>query len=85
MAEGRRADAEEFRLVEPGDKTKYRSVQNYNDNTLNVCLESTYRFIDAVIDELKALHTAAGVPLKTYHVGADETAGAWSESPLVRQ
>ena len=81
MAEGRRADSEEFRLVEPGDKTEYRSVQNYNDNTLNVCLESTYHFIDAVIDELKAMHAAAGVPLKTYHIGADETAGAWSKSP----
>jgi hexosaminidase len=81
MAAGRRAEAEQFRLVEPGDKTEYRSVQNYNDNTLNVCLESTYRFIDAVIDELAALHKAGGTPLKTYHIGADETAGAWSKSP----
>jgi hexosaminidase len=80
-AAGRRAEAEQFRLVEPADRTEYRSVQNYNDNTLNVCLESTYRFIDAVIDDLAALHKAAGVPLKTYHIGADETAGAWSKSP----
>jgi len=84
IAAGRRAEAEEFRLVEPGDTTQYRSVQNYNDNTLNVCLESTYRFIDAVIDELRAMHAAAGTPLKTYHVGADETAGAWSGSPACK-
>jgi hexosaminidase len=84
MAAGRRADAEEYRLAEPGDTTQYRSVQNYNDNTLNVCLESTYRFIDAVIDELKAMHAAAGTPLKTYHIGADETAGAWSGSPACK-
>jgi hexosaminidase len=83
-AAGRRGDAEEFRLVEPGDTTQYRSVQNYNDNTLNVCLDSTYRFIGAVIDELKAMHAAAGMPLKTYHVGADETAGAWSRSPACK-
>jgi hexosaminidase len=84
MAEGRTADAGEFRLVEPGDTTQYRSVQNYNDNTLNVCLESTYRFIDAVVDEIAKLHAAAGVPLKTYHIGADETAGAWSGSPTCK-
>jgi hexosaminidase len=81
MAAGRKAEAERFRLVEPADTTQYRSIQNYNDNTLNVCLPSTYRFIDAVVDGIAALHAAAGVPLKTYHIGADETAGAWSGSP----
>ncbi|WP_244501497.1 family 20 glycosylhydrolase [Sphingomonas gellani] len=80
-AAGRRAEAERFRLVEPGDATRYRSIQNYDDNTLNVCIDSTYRFIDTVIDAITALHKAAGVPLKTYHIGADETAGAWVASP----
>jgi hexosaminidase len=84
MALGRRSEAEEFRLVEPEDKTEYRSVQNYNDNTLNVCLDSTYRFIDAVIDDLSTMHAAAGTPLKTYHMGADETAGAWTQSPACK-
>jgi hexosaminidase len=84
MAAGRKAEAERFRLVEPGDTTQYRSVQNYNDNTLNVCLDSTYRFIDAVMEDISALHKAAGVPLRTYHIGADETAGAWSGSPACK-
>jgi hexosaminidase len=84
IAQGRKTEAERFRLVEPGDTTKYRSVQNYNDNTLNVCLDSTYRFIDAVVDDIAAMHKAAGVPLKTYHIGADETAGAWSGSPACK-
>jgi hexosaminidase len=84
MAAGRKAEAERFRLAEPGDTTVYRSVQNYNDNTLNVCLESTYRFIDAVIDDIAKLHASAGVTLKTYHIGADETAGAWSGSPACK-
>ena len=84
MALGRKAEAERFRLAEPGDTTKYRSVQNYNDNTLNVCLDSTYHFIDAVVDDIAALHKAAAVPLKTYHIGADETAGAWSGSPACK-
>jgi hexosaminidase len=84
MGLGRRSEAEEFRLAEPGDRTEYRSIQNYNDNTLNVCVESTYRFLDAVIDELATLHAAAGTPLRTYHIGADETAGAWSQSPACK-
>ena len=84
MAAGRKAEAQRYRLAESGDTTQYRSVQNYNDNTLNVCLDSTYRFIDAVIDDIAALHKAAGAPLRTYHIGADETAGAWSGSPACK-
>jgi hexosaminidase len=81
MFAGRRDEAELYRLVEPGDTTQYRSIQNYSDNTLNVCIPSTYRFIDTVLGEVAQLHAAAGTPLKTYHIGADETAGAWSDSP----
>src|SRR3546814_10251136 len=59
----------------------YRSIQNYDDNTLNVCLPATYRFVDTVVDALAAMHSEAGVPLRTFHLGADETAGAWVKSP----
>ncbi|WP_440978213.1 family 20 glycosylhydrolase [Sphingomonas pseudosanguinis] len=83
LAKGDKA-AERFRLVEPGDTTRYSSVQHYDDNTLNVCIDSTYRFIDTVIDDIAALHKAAGVPLTTYHIGADETAGAWVQSPACK-
>jgi hexosaminidase len=85
MAAGLAAEAERFRLVEPQDRTQYRSIQYYNDNTLNVCIDSTYRFLDLVLDELAALHASAGTPLKTYHIGADETAGAWSQSPACKR
>jgi hexosaminidase len=71
-------------LKEPSDTTVYRSIQNYTDNTLNVCREPTYRFLDTVIAEVAALHRQAGAPLKTYHIGADETAGAWSQSPACK-
>jgi hexosaminidase len=81
---GRRAEAERYRLVEPGDPTAYRSIQNYDDNTLNPCLPATYRFLETVLDELQAMHAAAGAPLRTYHIGADETAGAWTQSPACR-
>lgn len=84
MAEGKQAEAEEYRLVEPADTTKYRSIQNYDDNTLNVCIDQTYRFLDTAVDEIVAMHAAAGAPLKIFHIGADETAGAWSESPACK-
>ena len=81
MAEGKPEAANEFRLQDPDDKTVYDSIQHYNDNTLNVCIPSTYHFIETVIDDIKAMHAEAGVPLKIYHIGADETAGAWTDSP----
>ncbi|RYD59997.1 MAG: beta-N-acetylhexosaminidase [Sphingomonadales bacterium] len=83
-AEGKQAEAEAYRLVDRGDTTKYRSIQNYDDNTLNVCIDQTYRFLDTAVAEIVAMHVAAGAPLKTFHIGADETAGAWSESPACK-
>lgn len=81
LAKGDTQKANQYRLVEPEDKTQYSSIQHYSDNTLNVCLESTYDFIDKVISEVQAMHQQAGTPLYTYHIGADETAGAWIDSP----
>ena len=83
-AAGKKAEAEQYRLIDPADTTGYRSVQHYSDNTLNVCLPATYRFVDTVADALAAMHQQAGVPLKTFHLGADETAGAWVKSPVCR-
>src|SRR3546814_4268867 len=80
-ATGKTAEANEYRLIDPADTTEYRSIQNYDDNTLNVCLPATYRFVDTVVDALAAMHKEAGAPLRTFHLGADETAGAWVESP----
>ncbi|WP_394129768.1 family 20 glycosylhydrolase [Shewanella maritima] len=85
MAIGEVENANRYVLDDPQDKTVYSSVQYYDDNTLNVCLESTYAFVDKVIDEIAKLHQQAGIPLQTYHIGADETAGAWLESPACQQ
>jgi hexosaminidase len=30
------------------------------------------------------MHQEAGLPLRIYHIGADETAGAWKDSPACR-
>jgi len=74
--------ATEYLLSDRNDLTHYSSVQFYNDNTLNVCMESTYHFIEKVLTSVKKMHIQAGSPLSRYHIGTDETAGAWRESPV---
>lgn len=77
-------EAKRYLLTEFEDKSQYRSIQHYNDNTLNPCLPSTYTFIEEVLEQLISMHDSANVPLKRYHIGADETAGAWADSPACK-
>jgi len=76
------AKAIEYLLSDNNDNTEYSSVQYYNDNTLNVWMDSTYHFIEKVLTEVKKMHADANQPLTRYHIGADETAGAWVNSPI---
>ena len=76
--------AQQFNLYDPLDTTEYSSVQFYNDNTINVCLESSYAFVHEVMTQVKQIHADAGQPLTRYHIGADETAGAWVDSPACK-
>lgn len=74
--------AEQFLLSDPNDKSSYLTVQNYNDNSVNVCLDSSYAFIDKVVYELQQMYRQAGLQLTTYHMGGDEVgAGSWQQSP----
>ncbi len=72
--------AEQYLLHDPNDLTQYLSVQFYKDNTINACQESSYAFIEKVMSEVQKIHADAGQPLTRYHIGADETAGAWVDS-----
>ncbi|WP_039954907.1 beta-N-acetylhexosaminidase [Vibrio caribbeanicus] len=74
--------AKQYLLTDPDDTTEYFSVQNYTNNTINPCMESSFAFMDKVIGEIVTQHRNAGQPLRDYHIGADETAGAWVDSPL---
>ncbi|GAA6151555.1 family 20 glycosylhydrolase [Pseudoteredinibacter isoporae] len=76
--------AREYLLSDFDDQSQYISHQHYNDNTINPCMESSYRFFDTVITEIQDLHQQAGWPLNTYHIGADESPGAWKESPVCK-
>ena len=82
MSQENEQEAKRYLLTDFDDKTQYSSIQNYNDNTLNICMESTYAFVDRVLDDLQKIHQSAGQPLEVYHIGADETAGAWLDSPV---
>ncbi len=81
MAEGRADEAGRYLLSDLEDAPEYLSVQYYTDNTINPCLDSSYTFLGKVLDEVQAMHQEAGTPLTLYHIGADETAGAWEHSP----
>lgn len=84
--EGKQKEAEEFLLRDLQDESKYRSVQGWDDNVVNVALPSTYRFVEKVMDELIAMHKDAGAPLETIHVGGDEVpAGVWQKSPAAQK
>ncbi|HEX7764885.1 MAG TPA: family 20 glycosylhydrolase, partial [Cellvibrio sp.] len=79
---GKKAEAEQYLLSDPLDKSQYMTVQNYTDNSINVCLPSTYAFVDKVIYELQQMYRKAGTKLVTFHMGGDEVgAGSWTASP----
>lgn len=81
MVEENKAEAERFLLQDLNDLSDYSSVQRWNDNVLNPCLESTYTFIDTVVDELIKIYSEAQVTLTTIHTGGDEVPeGVWEKS-----
>ncbi|CAE6889261.1 COG3525 N-acetyl-beta-hexosaminidase [Vibrio sp. B1FLJ16] len=73
IAEGKEAEANEYRLMDPQDTSNVTTVQFYNKQSfINPCMESSVRFVDKVISEVAAMHQEAGAPLNTWHFGGDE-------------
>ena len=57
------------------------SVQGWTDNSMNPCLNSTYRFLETVIDDLINIYKGIQ-PLDILHLGGDEVPNnIWSTSP----
>jgi hexosaminidase len=82
MAQGESEKAKTYLLSDSDDQSEYVTVQNYNDNSINVCLDSTYLFIDKVVYELQQMYREAGLNMVKFHVGGDEVGkGSWSASP----
>ena len=75
--------AEEYRLIDPQDTSRYSSAQHYTDNVICIARPSCYAFVRKVITELASMHEEAGQPLTVFHVGGDEVPkGAWKGSPM---
>jgi len=77
------AMANEYLLHDINDASEYNSAQHYDDNVICVCQESTYRFIEKVIDEVVMMYREADAPFTAIHSGGDEVPyGAWQKSPV---
>lgn len=84
MKEGKKDAAEEYRLIDPQDKSVYLSAQGYKDNVVCVARESVYRFYEKVVDEITKMYQEAGLKMDVIHAGGDEVAdGAWTKSPMI--
>jgi hexosaminidase len=84
MKEGKEAEANEYRLIDPDDKSVYMSAQAYKNNVVCVARESTYHFFEKVVDEIAKMYKEAGLTLDTFHTGGDEVAdGVWTKSPMI--
>ncbi|WP_266365825.1 family 20 glycosylhydrolase [Tellurirhabdus rosea] len=83
MKAGKKAEAEEYRLIDPDDRSVYLSAQGYRDNVVCVARESAYHFYEKVVDEIAEMYREAGVPMDVMHAGGDEVPeGAWTRSPM---
>ncbi|WAR15559.1 HEX-like protein [Mya arenaria] len=78
-------EADKYRLIDPGDNSSYRSIQNWAFNTVNPCMSSVYTFISDLLDSLIELHKGVQ-QLEIFHPGGDEVPKrAWDKSPICNQ
>lgn len=86
MKEGKETEANEFRLIDPDDTSKYISAQGYHDNVVCVGRESIYHFYDTAVKGIRQMYEKAGVPMEIFHTGGDEVAkGCWDGSPMIKK
>ncbi|XOV94142.1 MAG: family 20 glycosylhydrolase [Bacteroidota bacterium] len=86
MELGKPEEAEQYRLIDPEDQSKYISAQAYQDNVVCVVRKSAYDFYEKVVDEIIAMYKEAGVPINKFHMGGDEVPnGAWTGSAMIAE
>lgn len=62
-----------YRLTDPEDETHLLTIQFYDRTSIiNPCLDSSVRFVEKLVGEIKKMHDSAGIPLDSYHFGGDE-------------
>ncbi len=78
--------AKKYLLNDLKDKSEYRSAQQYNDNIICICLDSSYDFFEKIVHEVKKMYEKANVEMKIFNIGADEVPfGAWQKSPICEE
>ncbi|RPI00013.1 MAG: beta-N-acetylhexosaminidase [Calditrichaeota bacterium] len=74
--------AEEFRLIDPLDRSVFESAQLYKDNIACVALNSTCHFYKTVVQDIREMYHEVGLELSFLHSGGDEVPrNAWTRSP----
>ncbi len=86
LKSGDEAAANAYLLSDPLDKSVYSTMQYFTDNSINVCMDSTYNFVDKVAYELQQMYREAGLKLDNVHIGGDEVGvGSWTASPICNE
>lgn len=90
LAAGKEKEANQYVLHDANDSSTYSSIQAYNDNVICVCQESTYDFLEKVVDEVVSMYKEAGITVQNVHIGGDEVPhptdadpnnAVWAKSP----
>lgn len=55
-AMGQGFEANQYLLSDPLDTSQYLSVQFFTDNAINPCLESTYEFVEHIVNSVRHMH-----------------------------
>ena len=82
MDQNKEEEAKQYLLNDLNDASTYKSIQLYDDNVICVCQESTYAFLEKVVDGVVGMYKDAGLTLKNVHIGGDEVPEhVWEKSP----
>jgi len=84
-------EASKYRLIDPLDQSQYYTPQFYTDNFINPSLESTFTFLNHVVEQTRAIYDAVpDATITRLHGGGDELPHLgpnewWAQSPAIQQ
>ncbi|XP_067653769.1 beta-hexosaminidase-like [Haliotis asinina] len=76
--------ADAFLLTDADDNLEFMTVQNFDDNMVNPCLDSTYRFLRHVLQEVQRMRRDVD-PMRTYHFVGGEVRDVFVNSSACRR
>ncbi len=79
-------EANRYRNYDLTDTTRFKSVQGFHDNVLNVAEPGTYALLKKIVREMQKMYSDAGLKLDVLHLGGDEVAkGCWAHSKKIKR